>query len=206
MEIKVGSYVKVKDGTECPDIESESMDNWAGRVLEIDDGLAHIHLDDLCPLFYSVEYMCHIEENGLDHETTRLDISELELSAKRKVSYEDRKLGLLRLDCAFTYSKSADKISKYIEVLQTADLSDTFGIQKRWHSYLCDNFTPPVDVDIVDLPVGKDTGSLISINDYFIDHQGISGVVKLKHSGKTRHFHLIDLDVPDPISKNSRSI
>ena len=34
-EIKIGDYVKVKNGIKSPDFEYQLMDNWQGKIVEI---------------------------------------------------------------------------------------------------------------------------------------------------------------------------
>ena len=59
--IKIGEYVKVKNGIKAPDFEYQKMDNWQGKIIGIhEDNLIEIEWDALTLLETPEKYLIDV--------------------------------------------------------------------------------------------------------------------------------------------------
>jgi len=79
--MKIGDYVKVKDGIELDN--GELSKDWAGEILEIDDEFITIKKDAQTLNSLSDDYIKHGIENGLDEYNYVFEKENLELSERR---------------------------------------------------------------------------------------------------------------------------
>jgi hypothetical protein len=79
--MKVGKYVKVKDGIELDN--GDLSNRWAGKILEIDDEFITIKKDAQTLNSLSDDYIKHGIENGLDEYNYVFEKENLELSERR---------------------------------------------------------------------------------------------------------------------------
>ena len=98
-EIKIGDYVKVKNGIKAPDFDYQLMDNWQGKIVDIQksENLVDIEWDSETLLNTPEKYLKDLIKQGYDYEIMTLEISELE-GANRRDNSDQRKDVKSKLD------------------------------------------------------------------------------------------------------------
>ena len=102
-EIKIGDYVKVKNGIKAPDFEYQSMDNWQGKIVEIqkNENLVDIEWDTETLLNTPEKYLKDLIKEGYDYGIMTLEISELERVNRRDNSSQRNDIKSRRCDSFF---------------------------------------------------------------------------------------------------------
>ena len=206
-EIKIGDYVKVKKGTKAPDFEYQLMDNWQGKVVDIqkDTKLVEIEWDSETLLNTPEKYLKDLIKEGYDYEIMTLEISELE-RANRRDNSNQRKGVKSKLDAKLYWIELFDeeeKSIKYGKLFQGIKLDNYNELYQKWEEYLSENLKFPIETKVVESERGRIRNGtkikLLDIEDYD-EMYGIFGIGK--HEREAVTFPICNLEAIDKKSKN----
>ena len=206
-EIKIGDYVKVKKGTKAPDFEYQLMDNWQGKVVDIqkDTKLVEIEWDSETLLNTPEKYLKDLIKEGYDYEIMTLEISELE-RANRRDNSNQRKDVKSKLDAKLYWIELFDeeeKSIKYGKLFQGIKLDNYNELYQKWEEYLSENLKFPIETKVVESERGRIRNGtkikLLDIEDYD-EMYGIFGIGK--HEREAVTFPICNLEAIDKKSKN----
>lgn len=206
-ELKIGDYVKVKQGIKAPDFEYQSMTNWQGKIIDImkDEKLIEIEWDSETLLNTPEQYLKDLVKQGYDYEIMTLEISELEY-ANRRDNYNQRKEAKAQLDAKLYWIElfeEEDKSIKYGKVFQGIKLDNYNQLYQKWEEYLSENLEFPIETQVVESERGRIRNGakikLLDIEDYD-DMYGIFGIGKYEREGVT--FPICNLEAINKKSKN----
>ncbi len=206
-EIKIGDYVKVKKGIKAPDFEYQLMDNWQGKVVDVqkDEKLVEIEWDSETLLNTPEKYLRDLIKEGYDYEIMTLEISELE-RATRRDSFNQKKDIKSKLDAKLYWIElfeDEDKSLKYGKLFQGIKLDNYNEIYQKWEKYLSENLEFPIETKVVESESGRIRNGakikLLDIEDYD-DMYGIFGIGK--HEKEAVTFPICNLEAIDKKSKN----
>lgn len=206
-EIKIGDYVKVKSGIKAPDFEYQLMDNWQGKIVDIQksENLVDIEWDSETLLNTPVKYLKDLIKEGYDYEIMTLEISELERTNRRDNSNQ-RKEVKSKLEAKLFWIElfeEEEKSIKYGKLFQGIKLDNYNELFQKWEEYLSENLKFPIETKVVESERGRlRNGSkikLLDIEDYD-DMYGIFGIGK--HEREAVTFPICNLEAIDKKSKN----
>lgn len=204
--IKIGDFVKVKRGTKDPDFEYQLMDDWQGKVIEIDKeyNLISIEWDAQTKASFPTEYLNDLIEEGLDTNTTMLEITELEPVTQRLNDAQTQQLNEAFASKEYWLDLCDGKARAltYIEWFKGISLSDEFAMYERWETYLQEHLQLPMDTKVVEgrIKLGEHI-TILAIEGYE-DHYGVFGIGK--QGREAISFPLCELEATDKTSKNYR--
>lgn len=206
-EIKIGDYVKVKNGIKVPDFGYQLMDNWQGKIVGIQksENLVDIEWDSETLLNTPDKYLKDLIKEGYDYEIMTLEISELE-RANRRDNSNQRKDVKSTLDAKLYWIElfeEEDKSIKYGKLFQGIKLDDYNQLYQKWEECLNENLEFPIETKVVETSIGRIRNGarvkLLDIQDYD-DMYGIFGIGK--HEGEAITFPICNLEAIDKESKN----
>jgi len=205
-EIKIGDYVKVKKGINAPDFEYQLMDNWQGKVKNIQksEKLVDIEWDSETLLNTPEKYLKDLIKEGYDYELMTLEVSDLELT-NRKDNSNQRKEVKSKLDAKLYWIElfeEEEKSIKYGKLFQGIELENYHELYQKWEEYLIENLAFPIETKVVESERGRIRNGakikLLDIEDYD-ERYGIFGIGKYEREAVT--FPICNLEV---INKKSR--
>jgi len=208
-EIKIGDYIKVKKGIVAPDFEYQLMDNWQGKVVDIqkDEKLIEIEWDYETLLNTPNKYLKDLIREGYDYQIMTLGISELERANRRDISNQikdvkpklDSKLYWIEL------YEEEDKIIQYGKLFQGIKIDNYKKLHNKWKEYLSENLEFPIETKVIESERGRirigDKMKLLDIEDYD-DIYGIFGIGKCEWEAVT--FPICNLEAINKKSQNYR--
>jgi len=206
-EIKIGDYVKVKNGIKVPDFEYQIMDNWYGKIVDIQksENLVDIEWDSETLMNTPEKYLKDLIKEGYDYEIMTLEISELE-RANRRDNSNQRKDVKSRLEAKLHWIElfeEAEKSIKYGKLFQGIKLDNYNQLYQKWEEYLSENLEFPIETKVVESPRGRIRNGakikLLDIEDYD-DMYGIFGIGK--HEREAVTFPICNLEATNKKSKN----
>lgn len=206
-EIKIGDYVKVKSGIKVPDFEYQLMDNWQGKVVDIQksENLVDIKWDSETLLNTPEKYLKDLIKKGYDYEIITLEISELEQTNRRDNSIQ-RKDIKSKLDAKLYWIELFEedtKSIKYSKLFQGIKLDNYNQLFQKWEEYLSENLEFPIQTEVVESPRGRIRNGakikLLDIEDYD-DMYGIFGIGK--HEREAITYPICNLEAINKKSKN----
>ena len=206
-EIQIGDYVKVKNGIKAPDFDYQLMDNWQGKIVDIQksENLVDIEWDSETLLNTPEKYLKDLIKQGYDYEIMTLEISELE-GANRRDNSDQRKDVKSKLDTKLYWIElfeEEDKSIKYGKLFQGIKLDDYNQLYQKWEEYLNENLEFPIETKVVETSRGRIINGakvkLLDIEDYD-DMYGIFGIGK--HEREAITFPICNLEAIDKKSKN----
>lgn len=206
-EINIGDYVKVKEGTKAPDFEYQLMDNWQGKVVDIqkEDNLIEIEWDSETLLNTPEQYLRDLIQEGYDYEIMTLEVSELERANRRDNSSQRREVKA-KLDAKLYWIELFDeeeKSIKYGKLFQGIKLDNYNDLYQKWEEYLSENLEFPIITKVVETERGRiRNGAEIKLLDIegYDDMYGIFGIGKYEREAVT--FPICNLEAIDKKSKN----
>jgi len=206
-KLKNGDYVKVKNGIKAPDFEYQLIENWQGKVIDIQikENLVEIEWDSETLLNTPEKYLKDLIEGGYDYEIMTLEISELEKANKRSNSSQKKDVQS-KLDAKLYWIKlfeEEDKCIKYGKLFQGIKLNNYNQLYQKWTKYLSENLKFPIETKVVESGKGKIRNGakikLLDIEDYD-DMYGIFGIGKYEREAVT--YPICNLEAIDKKSKN----
>ncbi|MEZ4930935.1 MAG: calcium-binding protein [Saprospiraceae bacterium] len=206
-EIKIGDYVKVKEGIKAPDFEYQLMVNWQGKVVDIQksEKLVEIEWDSETLLNTPEKYLKDLIKEGYDYEIMTLKISDLE-RANRRDNPNQRKDAKSELDAKLYWIElfeEEEKSIKYGKLFQGIKLNNYNELYQKWEEYLNENLKFPIETKVVESERGRIRNGvkikLLDIEDYD-DMYGIFGIGKQGREAVT--FPICNLEAIDKKSKN----
>jgi len=206
-KLKIGDFVKVKEGIKDPDFESQLMDNWQGKVIGIQtaDNLVEIEWDVETLLSTPEKYLRKLIKEGYDYETMTLEVSVLE-RANRSDHSNQRKDAMSTLDAKLYWVElfeEEEKSIKYGKLFHGINRDNYNEIYKRWAAYLSENLTFPIETIVVEAERGRIKNGaqikLLAIDDYD-DMYGILGIGK--YAREAVSYPICNLEAIDKKSKN----
>lgn len=202
--IKIGDYVKVKNGIKAPGFDYQLMGGWQGKVTEIqtESKIVQIEWDMKTLLDTPYDYLHDIISQGYDHELMNLYIDELEIAKKRETSNED-KLSLESRIYWIDMYEIKEKDQEYGEIFKGISPRDEFGLYQKWEEYLGSHLKFPFEVEVAEstrggLKIGTKI-KLLDLDDYE-DRYGIFGIGKYEYGAIT--FPICNLEATDKESRN----
>lgn len=202
--IKIGDYVKVKEGVQAPDFDYQSMDGWQGEVVGInaEHNIVEITWDIKTLLDTPYDYLHDLISSGYDHESMTLLLDEVEITSKRTASKEEE-LKLGAMISWIDFYDSREKNEKYGQIFKGISVFDYHGLYQKWEEYLSDNLKFPFEVEVAEserggLRVGTKI-KLLDIDDYD-ELYGIFGIGKSEKGAVT--FPICNLEATDKTSDN----
>jgi hypothetical protein len=202
-EIKIGGYVKVKEGIKAPNFEYQLMDNWQGKVIAIqkDEKLIEIEWDSETLLNTPEKYLKDLIKEGYDYEIMTLEISELEQASRRDNSNQIKRVEA-KLYWVELFEKEGKSI-KYGKLFQGIKLNNYIELYQKWEEYLSENLEFPIETKVVESERGRIRNGakikLLVIEDYD-DMYGIFGIGK--HGREAVTFPISNLEAINKKSKN----
>lgn len=206
-EIKIGDYVKVKNGIKAPDFEYQLMDGWQGMIKDIqkEHDLVEIELDSQTLLNTPEKYLKDIINEGYNYEIMTLEISDLERANRRDNSTQRKKVKA-QLDAKIYWIElfeEEEKSIQYGKLFQGIKLDDYYQLYQKWEEYLSDNLDFPIETKVVESERGRIRNGarikLLDIEDYD-DKYGVFGIGK--HEREAVTFPICNLEAIDKKSKN----
>jgi len=206
-EIEIGDYVRAKKGIKAPDFEYQLMDNWQGKVIDIqkEHNLVDIEWDAETLLKTPEKYLRDLIKKGYDYEIMTLKISELERANRRDNSSQRNEIKA-KLGAKLYWIELfeiEEKSIEYGKLFQGIKLDDSYELFQKWEEYLCDNLEFPIETIVVESERGRIRNGakikLLDIEDYD-DQYGIFGIGKFEREAIT--FPICDLEVIDKKSRN----
>ena len=209
--IKIGDSVVVKDGMQCPDMESLSIAGWQGRVLDIFDGendevLVDIKLDSITLRALQGDYISESEEEGLDWTRMYLFISDVEPTQPRDTE-KDVQLAIGELSALYHWNCLGEEGPRISNVLKGVDPDDTYACIKAWSKHLRKVLVFPFAAEIIEDDVGPFfIGDRISV--HHIDTvDDLYGVIVDVRAGSSRYAcPLCNLEALDKKSPNYQNV
>ena len=205
--VKIGDYVRVKNGVKAPDFDYQLMDNWQGKVVDVQKeyGLVDIEWDSETLLNTPEKYLKDVIQQGCDYEIMTLEISEL-TRANRRDTANQRKEIKAKIDAKLYWIElfeDEEKSIKYGKLFQGINLDHYNQLYQKWEDYLSDNLDFPIETKVVETERGRiRNGSrirLLALEDYD-DMYGIFGIGK--HEREAITFPICNLEAIDKDSKN----
>jgi len=206
-EIKVGDYIKVKKGIKAPDFEYQLMDNWQGKVVDIqkEEKLVEIEWDSETLLNTPERYLKDLTKEGYNYEIMTLDISELEQADRRSNSNQEKDLKS-KLEARLYWIElfeEEEKSIKYGKLFQGIQLSNYNQLYQKWEEYLSENLDFPIETKVVESERGRIRNGakikLLNIEDY----DGMYGILGIgKHKNEAITFPICNLEAINKKSKN----
>ncbi len=198
--LKIGDWVKVKEGVKSPDDDTILMDNWQGKVVGIDKGseLIEIEWDDETLHTTPISYLKMLLDDGYDVYIMTLALSELTSAEKRITSKQTSQEVEAKLYWLNMYEEEA-KCMKYLELFK--------GIKRemlaKWEDYLSENLSFPFEVEVVEYTRGPiRQGELIKILG-IADYEDSFGVLGMgKHDKQSISYPMCDVEATDKKSAN----
>jgi len=206
-DIKIGDYVKVKEGTKAPDFDYQLMDNWQGKVVDIQkvENLIEIEWDSETLLNTPERYLRDLIKEGYDYEIMTLEVSELERANRRDNSSQRREIKA-KLDAKLYWIElfeEEEKSIKYGKLFRGIKLDNYNDLYQKWKEYLSENLEFPIITKVVESERGRIRNGaeikLLDIEDYD-DMYGIFGIGKYEREAVT--FPICNLEAIDEKSKN----
>lgn len=206
-EIKIGDYVKVKNGIKAPGFEYQLMDDWQGKIVEVQESenLVDIEWDSETLLNTPEKYLKDLIKEGYDYEIMTLELSDLERANRRDNSIQ-RKDVKSKLDAKLYWIElfeEEDKSIKYGRLFQGIRLDNYNQLYQKWEEYLSENLEFPIETKVVETPRGRIRNGakikLLDIEDYD-DMYGIFGIGKHERAAIT--FPICNLEATNKKSKN----
>lgn len=202
--IKLGDYVKVKNGIKAPDLDYQLMDGWQGKISGIHKEYKTVEIkwDIKTLLATPYQYLHDIISQGYDYELMNLLIDELETANNRESSKKE-KVDLDSRIYWIDFYETKEKDRKYEEILKEIRTSDNDGFFHKWEEYLIENLKFPFEVEVAEqerggLQIGTKI-KLLDIDDYDGKY-GILGIGKYEMGAIT--FPICDLEATEKNSKN----
>jgi len=184
-KIKVGDYVKVKKGTKAPDFEYQLMDNWQGRVIEVQEEykMVDIEWDSETLMNTPEKYLRDLIKKGYDYKIMTLEITELEQATRRDNLTQGNELKA-KLDAKLYWIELFEdekKSKRYGKLFQGIALDNYNQLYQKWKKYLAGNLKFPIETKVVESERGRikygDQIKLLDIEDYD-EMYGILGIGK----------------------------
>lgn len=208
--LKIGDSVVVKNGINCPDMESISIAGWHGRISEIldedDEILIDIDWDSITLKSMPEHFIEECEGDSLDWDSMVLGINEVEPTKSRdkEKDVESAIDELAKLHAWDSFDEECPSISK---VLKGIDPDDTDACMKAWEKHFKEVLTFPFDAEVTDdgeapLRSGNrvQVNSIATINDLY----GV--MTNVIFNGKKYAYPLCDLEALDENSSNYQNV
>ncbi|HHB77896.1 MAG TPA: hypothetical protein ENK85_01530 [Saprospiraceae bacterium] len=206
-EIKIGDYVKVKNGIKAPDFEYQLMGNWHGKIVDIQktENLVDIEWDSETLLNTPENYLKDLIKEGYDYERMTLEISELERANRRDNSIQRKKVKS-KLDAKLYWIElfeDEEKSIKYGKLFQGIKLDDYNELFQKWEEFLSKNLKFPIETKVVESERGSiRNGAKIKLLD-IEDYDSMYGIFGIgKHERGAVSFPICNLEAIDKKSKN----
>jgi len=205
-DIKIGDYVKVKAGVKAPGFEYQLMDNWQGKVIDIqkDEQLVDLEWDSETLMNTPEKYLRDLMNKGYDYEIMTLEVSELE-RANRRDNPKQREEIKAKLEAKLHWVElfGEEKSINYGKLFQGIKLDNDHEVYQKWEEYLIENLDFPIETKVVESEKGMirngEVIKLLEIEDYD-EIYGIFGIGKHEKDAVT--FPICNLEVIDKKSKN----
>ena len=206
-EIKVGDYVKVKKGIKAPGFEYQLMDDWQGKIVDVQKKYKLVDIEwDLQTLLNTPEkYLRDLIKDGYDYVIMTLEITELERANGRNNSIQLNEIKA-KLETKLYWIElfeEEEKSIKYGKLFQGIKLDNYSQLYQKWEKYLVKNLDFPIETKVVESERGRirngDKIKLLDIEDYD-DMYGVFGIGKFGREAVT--FPICNLEAIDKKSKN----
>ena len=210
-KIKIGDSVVVKDGVECPDMESLSLAGWQGRVSDIFDGednevLVNIKWDSITLRSLSEDYIRQSEEQGLDWASMNLWIDDVK-PAKSRDNEKDVQLAVDELSSFHLWDYLGEEGARISKVLKGIDPNDTYTCMKAWSRYLEKVLVFPFDTKIADGDVGPlEIGDRVRVHSIAVVDDLYGVIVDVRFGRLKYAYPLCDLEALDKKSPNYQNV
>lgn len=148
--MKINDAVKVKAGVSDPDIPTNDLSGWQGRIVEIDakDNLITVAWDSLTLQNYSLDLLMQTWEE--EFTLMVLEADELELCAPRDTEKEAEKAQERILKWADFLSLYDTKATIYAEMFAEIDMLNETEIFEHWHKHIKEALEESVDAELID--------------------------------------------------------
>jgi len=205
--IKIGDYVKVKNGIKAPDSEYQLMDNWHGKIIDIQKKhkLVDIEWDSQTLLETPERYLRDLIREGYDYEIMTLEISELEQGNRRDNSKQRNELKS-KIEAKIYWIElfeEEEKSIKYGNLFRGIKLNDSYKLYQKWEEYLSEHLNFPIETKVVESErVRIRNGAIIKLLDIedYDDMYGVFGIGK--YGRKAITFPICNLEAIDKKSGN----
>ncbi len=208
--MKIGDSVKVKKGVKDVESNSFDMENWQGRIIDIEKdenaneiSLVLIAWDSQTLKQILDNYIIESEEDGSDWSEYFLYPDDVILTEERDTPADvDEIIG--KLKNKFAYANLGEAGKRIMKIIKETDTDETEKIYERWKNYLEKNFIFPQKMKIAEFQENYkfSQGDVINVKNLNIidDHYGI--IISGKWKNESVDFPLCDLEVINKKSKN----
>jgi len=209
MNLKIGDSVKVKKGVTDADNKKILIENWQGRVTEINDNFKSISIawDSFTLKQMPDEFIIDCENEGLDWTSYNLGVSDVILTKKRDTINEVSST-INKIDDKFAYAHLGTEGKRIMQILNGISSNDTFGALKRWNNYLENKIILPEEMEIYEFQENYkfSPGDKIYVEKLQTTDEFYGVLISGKLKGQKVQFPLADLEVSNKKSVNYQII
>lgn len=152
-DLKIGDYVKVKEGILDPDFSSQLIGGWQGKVTGIQGEAKLVDIEWDMETLYNIpmKYLCDVISGGYEYSLMTLEIGDLERASNREatVTEEMEKELATRIYWIEVFDDQF-LAEAYIDVFKDVDINDRLALYKRWKEYLNEHLEFPIMTEIVE--------------------------------------------------------